>query len=230
MHITALRHYLEIEVPEDAGDFTTAMKPIAETEANWERVLEAERARLQTPVGSSPFADPNALPEPSNGTDERVELEGELFEATASRYAESFGDLNGEHGSPFERESAPCHKNKYGFCSSWHSIAGHGIALFAQTKHYNVYPSVKTTENGEFENVACYYGATVLLVHGTPTTDEIKGRYRLNEHTVLVIEGVDDWFFGLDKPTDLTGKIREDITVLPLEKSDEKAAAAGTGK
>jgi hypothetical protein len=40
----------------------------------------------------------------------------------------------------------------------------------------------------------------------------------LNDHTVLVVEGVDEWFFGLDKPKDITGKVREDLRTLPLEK------------
>jgi hypothetical protein len=215
--VTPLRHYLEIQVPEGESDFATAYKPLAEAEANWERVLESERARLKTPQGQSPFADPNAVPEPDSKLNERVELENELFDATVERYRESFGDLNGEH-RVMERESTPCHENKYGFCSGWHTIAGFGIALFAQTESYVLNSSVKKAENGEFENVACYYGATVLLVHGSPTTEQIRGRYRLNDHTVLVVEGVDEWFFGLDKPKDITGKVREDLRTLPLEK------------
>lgn len=87
-------------------------------------------------------------------------------------------------------------------------------------------PSVKQSDNGEFENSACYYGATVLLVHGSPTTEQIQGRYRLNDHTVLVVEGVDDWFFGLDKPNDNTGKVREDLRTLPLVKLPVEAQAA----
>jgi hypothetical protein len=217
-NVTPLTHYLEIQVPEGEGDFATLYKPLAEAYANWERVLESERARLQTPPGRSPFADPNAVPEPEDKLNERCELECELFQATEDRYHESFGDLNGEHCLAWERESAPCHENKYGSCSGWHSIAGFGIALFAQTGSVHVHPQVKKTENGEFENVACYYGATVLLVHGSPTTEQIRGRYRLNDHTVLVVEGVDEWFFGIDKPTDLTGKVRDDIRTLPLEK------------
>jgi len=224
--VTPLQHYLEIQVPEGIGDFATAYKPFAEAEANWERVLESERARLDTPQGKSPFDDPNAVPQPDNKLNERCELEAELFDATADRYVESFADLNGNGCLLGERESKPCHyESKYG-CSGWHSLSGFGIALFAQAEHYNVFPQVKKAETGEFENVACYYGATVLLVHGSPTTEQIQGRYRLNDHTVLVVDGVDDFFFGLDKPKDMTGKVREDLRTLPLEKLRVEAQAA----
>lgn len=215
--VTPLTHYLEIQVPEGEGDFATAYKPLADADANWERVLESERARLNIPSGQSAWAHPDAAPEPESKLNERVELETELLDATGERYREAFGDLNGE-GLGMEREPTPCHESKYGFCSGWHSIAGFGVALFAQTESYVLNPSVKKAENGEFENVACYYGATVLLVHGSPTTEQIQGRYRLNDHTVLVVEGVDEWFFGLDKPNDITGRVREDLRTLPLEK------------
>jgi len=220
-NLSLLEHYLEIQVPEDAGDFATAYKPIAEAEATWENVLDSERARLKTPQGQSPFDDPDALPEPDSKFNERCELEAELFGATADRYVESFSDLNGE-GLGLDRESAPCHDEYgYGRCSKWHSLAGFGIAVFAQAEHYNVYPQVKKQDNGEFENVACYYGATVLLVHGSPTTEEIKGRYRLNDHTFLVVEGVEDLFFGIDKSRDVTGNVRQDLKLTPLKKTSE---------
>jgi hypothetical protein len=215
-NVTPLRHYLEIQVPDGERDFATAYKPLAEVEANWTRVVESERARLETPPGQSPFADPGAVHEPDSKLNERIELEHELFHATVERYRESFGDLTGEHWE-IERESTPCHENKYGSCPGWHTIAGFGIALFAQTEADLINPSVKKADNGEFENVACY-GSTVLLVHGSPTTEQIQGRYRLNDHTVLVVEGVDEWFFGLDKPKDIAGKVREDLRTLPLER------------
>jgi hypothetical protein len=172
--VTQLRHYLEIQVPEGEGDFANAYKPLAEADANWERVLESERARLDIPSGQSVWAHPDAAPEPDSKLNERFELETELFGATVERYREAFGDLNGE-GLGMERESTLCHESKSGFCSGWHSIAGFGVALFAQTESYVLNPSVKKAENGEFENVACYYGATVLLVHGSPTTEQIPG-------------------------------------------------------
>jgi len=226
-NVTPLRHYLEIQVPEDKGDFATAYKPLAEADAEWERVLDSERHRLKIPSGQSVWVHPDAAPEPDSKLNERFELETELFYATIERYCESFGDLNGEQLG-LERESAPCHESKYGFCSGWHSIAGFGVAMFAQTESYLMNPSVKKVDNGEFENVACYYGATVLLVHGSPTTEQIQGRYRLNDHTVLVVEGVDEWFFGLDIPKDITGEVREDLRTLPLEKLPVEAQAANT--
>jgi hypothetical protein len=225
--VTPLTHYLEIQVPEREGDFATAYRPLADADADWVRVLESERARLNIPSGQSVWAHPDAASEPDRKLNERVEWETELLDATVERYREAFGDLNGE-SLGMERESTPCHKDKYG-CSGWHSIAGFGVALFAQAESHLLNPSVKQADNGEFENAACYFGATVLLVHGSPTTEQIQGRYRLNDHTVLVVEGVAEWFFGLDKPKDITGNIREDLRTLPLEKLPVEAQAANGG-
>jgi hypothetical protein len=173
---------------------------------------------VQVPESEGDFATAyKAIAEPDDKFRERLELEAELYDATGERYRESFGDLTGE--SFLEgRDSTPCHWVDDRSCPGWHSIAEFDIALFAQMDFQPCNPSVKKADNGKFENVACYYGATVLLVHGSPTSEQIQGRYRLNDHTVLVVEGVDERFSRFDIPRDVTGRVWGDLKALPIEK------------
>ena len=200
--VTALSHWLEIEVPDTeteceqfgTHDFAAAWKPLAEADAAYWKAMDAERKRLNVPGDVTQH--PNCKPMPDGKFQERCDFQAHLREVTDARYRESYGDLNGEGPcwlSSRERESEP-----HADCHGSHSVGGFEIVLFAQKEHYEQLPQIKEVNddwenpNGEFKNVACYYGQTVLLVNGSPTTEQVKGRYRLNDHTVLVVEGIDN--------------------------------------
>lgn len=225
--VTALSHWLEIEIPdtetkcEQLGthDFAAAWKPLAEADAAYWKAIDAERKRLNIPQGMSHTEHPDCKPMPDDKFQERCDFRAHLREVTDARYCESFGDLNGEGPcwlASRERESEP-HVD----CRGSHSVGGFEIVLFAQKVDYNQWPEIKEVNNdwenpnGEFKNVARYYSQTVLLVNASPTTEEVKGRYRLNDHTVLVVEGIDNIEVApktYSKPTPL-GKLSEPMLV-----------------
>src|ERR1700730_981922 len=192
--LTPLNAYLEIEIPEDAlfgeEDFATAYKRFNEAQVAWEKALHSERKRLNVPEGQDITKAPGAVI-PDHSFNERMEFGPQLYHATESRYRESFGDLSGD-GWDSERESKPCHEGEYpNDCNGAHSIAGFEVALFAQREHWDTFPGLKVNDDGTCENAACYGGRTVLFVHGVPKDEDIKGRYRVNDHTTLVVGGID---------------------------------------